>query len=238
MERNYNTQFIRSLFDTGSAANVSPNVERNSAIVCGGSRGDLILRFTYQNQTTLTQNNLRVRWIDLTTISRNNPNFTAILDLLDSTAATRNLFVNNGRDISAGPAGGQNDPAPSGDGIVNANPAGGAGVKTTRGTYVEGVDKTPPVLGYPSSSLGAQNFRQLNPSYSDTDGSPGTPCRVGGFNSGTVATPPTGANVNNAGVTNTGLPAALVPGGSLSLEHRFGVIRQGKFLIVGIIESN
>src|SRR3984893_11918062 len=147
IERNYNTQFIRSLFDTGSAANVSPNIERNSQIVCGGSRGDLILRFTYKNQTTLTQNNLRVRWIDIATINRTNPNFTAILDLLDSTAATRNLFVNNGADKRAvtTPAS-ANEPAPSGDGITNALPAGGAGVKTVRGTYVEGVDKTPQVL--------------------------------------------------------------------------------------------
>src|SRR5207253_46344 len=84
IERNYNTQFIRSLFDTASAANVSPNIERNSQIVCGGSRGDLLLRFSYRNQTTITQNNLRVRWIDLSTINRANPNFTAVLDLLDS----------------------------------------------------------------------------------------------------------------------------------------------------------
>src|SRR6266550_7619574 len=138
IERNYNTQFIRSLFDTGSAANVSPNIERNSAIVCGGSRGDLILRFTYKNNTTLTQNNLRVRWIDLATINRANPNFTAILDLLDSTAATRSLFVNNGKDIRSGTT--QNDPTPSADGITNAVAAGGPGVKTVRGTYVEGVD--------------------------------------------------------------------------------------------------
>ena len=71
-----------------------------------------------------------------------------------------------------------------------------------RGTYVEGVDKTPPVLGYSSTLFGTQNFRQVNPSFNDTDGSPGTPCRVGGFNSATVATAPTGPNVNNAGVNH------------------------------------
>ena len=250
IERNYNTQFIRSLFDTGSAANVSPNVERNSQIVCGGSRGDLILRFTYKNQTTLTQNNLRVRWIDISTFLRFNPTFTATLDLLDATAATKNLFVNAGRDIRTGPTAAQNDPAPSGDGITNEKAAGGPGVKTVRGTYVEGVDKTPPVLGYTSLLLGTQNFRQVNPSITDSGGNQGTPCRVGGFNSATVATPPTvllppkephapsTAAVVNQGVTTTALPAPLVPGGSISLEHRFGVIRQGRFLIVGIIESN
>ena len=146
------------------------------------------------------------------------------------------MFVNNGRDLSTGTT--QNDPTPSGDGITNAVAAGGAGVKTVRGTYVEGVDKTPQVLGYPSSFLGTQNFRQVNSSIVDIDGNQGTPCRVGGFNSATVDTAPTGSNVNNAGVTTTALPAPLVPGGSISLEHRFGVIRQGKFLIVGIIESN
>ncbi len=237
IERNYNTQFIRSLFDTGSAANVSPNIERNSQVVCGGSRGDLILRFTYKNQTTLTQNNLRVRWIDITTINRSNPNFGAVLDLLDSTAQLRNLFVNNGRDLRATttPAT-ANDPAPSGDGITNDKAAGGAGVKTVRGTYVEGVDKTPPVLlGLPP---GQGNFRQVNSSLTDAELSQGTPCRVGGFNSATVATAPTGPNVNNQGVTTTALPAPLVNNGSISLEHRFGVIRQGQFLIVGIIESN
>jgi len=243
IERNYNTQFIRSSFDTGSAIDVSPNRERNGGIVCGGSRGDLILRFTYRNNTTLTQNNLKVRWIDLSTINRNNPNFTAVIDLLDSTAATRNLFVNNGRDVRTGAAAGQNDPAPSADGITNAVAAGGAGVKTVRGTYVEGVDKTPPVVYVspnPPANFGftTQNFRQVNPSLIDTDGSQGTPCRVGGFNSATVATPPTGPNVNNQGVTTSALPAPLVQGGSISLEHRFGVIRQGQFLIVGIIESN
>src|SRR3989442_2705359 len=174
IERNYNTQFIRSLFDTGSAFNVSPNVERNSQIVCGGSRGDLLLRFSYKNQTTLTQNNLRVRWIDISTINRANPNFTAVLDLLDSTAQTRNLFVNNGADKRAvtTPAS-ANDPAPSGDGITNALPAGGAGVKTVRGTYVEGIDKTPQVVytptNPPSGFAGTQNFRQLNLTITDTD---------------------------------------------------------------------
>src|SRR6202158_5681525 len=147
IERNFTPQFIRSLFDTGSAGNVSPNIERNSQVVCGGSRGDLLLRFTYKNQTTLTQNNLRVRWIDISTINRGNASFTAVLDLLDSTAATRNLFVNNGADKRAVTTPGTaNDPAPSGDGITNALPAGGAGVKTVRGTYVEGVDKTHPVV--------------------------------------------------------------------------------------------
>jgi len=241
IERNYNSQFLRSLFDTGSAANVSPNIERNSQVVCAGSRGDLLLRFTYKNATTLTQNNLRVRWIDISTINRNNASFTAVLDLLDSTSATRNLFVNNGADKRAvtTPAS-ANDPAPSGDGITNALPAGGAGVKTVRGTYVEGVDKTPQVLGYSSNFVGftPQNFRQVNPSFTDLSGTTGTPCRAGGFNSATVATAPTGPNVNNAGVTTTALPASLVNGGSISLEHRFGVIRQGQFLIVGIIESN
>ena len=243
IERNYNTQFIRSLFDTGSAANVSPNVERNSQIVCGSSRGDLLLRFSYKNQTTLTQNNLRVRWIDISTLGRNNANFPAILDLLDSTAATRNLFVNNGADKRAvtTPAS-ANDPAPSGDGITNALPAGGAGVKTVRGTYVEGVDKNPQVFynggSFPPFGFVIQNFRQVNPTETDLNGSPGTPCRVGGFNSATVATAPTGPNVNNAGITTTALPAPLVNNGTISLEHRFGVIRQGKFVIVGIIESN
>jgi len=243
VERNYNTHFIRSSFDTGSAIDVSPNRERNSQIVCGGSRGDLILRFTYKNQTTLTQNNLRVRWIDISTVLRFNPEFNAVIDLLDSTAATRSVFVNNGRDVRTGAAAGQNDPAigdgsPSADGITNSVAAGGAGVKAVRGTYVEGVDKTPQVLGYSSDFVGIQNFRQVNPSITDTNGTQGTPCRVGGFNSATVATPPTGPNVNNAGVTTPALPAPLVPAGSISLEHRFGVIRQGKFLIVGIIESN
>ena len=238
IERNYNSQFLRSLFDTGSAFNVSPNVERNSQIVCGGSRGDLLLRFTYKNATTLTQNNLRVRWIDISTVNRSNANFTAVLDLLDSTAATRSLFVNNGADKRATttPAT-ANDPAPSGDGITNDKPAGGAGVKAVRGTYVEGVNKTPPVatsLPNPPAGIGVggQNFNQVNPTYTDTDPNPGTPCRVGGFNSATVATAPV------ANVTTTALPASLVNNGSISLEHRFGVIRQGQFLIVGIIESN
>jgi hypothetical protein len=234
VERNYNTQFLRSLFDTGSAANVSPNIERNSQIVCGGSKGDLVLRFTYKNSTGVVQNNLRVRWIDMSTVNRNNASFTAVLDLLDSTAATRTVAVNNGSDTPT------NDPAPSGDGIVNTTAAGSDGVKVARGTYVEGVDKTPPVLAYvvtsPSSgnftATTNQNFRQVNPSFTDTDGSPGSPCRVGGFNSATVAAPPT------AGVTTTALPAPLVNGGSISLEHRFGVIKQGTFVIVGIIESN
>jgi len=241
IERNFTSQFIRSSFDTGSAIDVSPNRERNGAIVCGGSRGDLILRFTYKNQTTLTQNNLKVRWIDLSTINRGNGNFPAVIDLLDSTAATRNLFVNNGRDIRTGT--GANDPAPIADGITNDKAAGGSGVKTVRGTYVEGVDKTPAVVYVspnPPATFGfsTQNFRQVNPSFIDADGSQGTPCRVGGFNSGTVATPPVGPNVNNQGVTTPALPAPLVNGGSISLEHRFGVIRQGQFLIVGIIESN
>jgi hypothetical protein len=233
LERNYNTQFLRSLFDTGSAANVSPNIERNSQIVCGGSKGDLVLRFTYKNNTGVVQNNLRVRWIDMSTVNRNNASFTAVLNLLDSTAATKQVAVNNGSDTT-------NDPAPSGDGIVDGTAAGGDGVKVVRGTYVEGVDKTPPVLGYvvtsPSSgnftSTTNQNFRQVNPTFTDTDGSPGSPCRVGGFNSANVAAPPT------AGVTTTALPAPLGAGGSISLEHRFGVIKQGTFVVVGIIESN
>ena len=174
IERNYNTQFIRTLFDTGSAANVSPNIERNSSIVCGGSRGDLVLRFTYRNNTTLNQSNLRVRWIDISTINRNGA-ATSVIDLLDATAATKKLFVANGRDVTTTATG--NDPTaapgdgsggnPAGDGITNQKAAGGAGVKTVRGTYVEGVDKTPPVLGYASNFLGftPQNFRQVNPSF-------------------------------------------------------------------------
>jgi hypothetical protein len=256
-ERNFNTQFIRSLFDTGTPANQSPNIERNSTIVCGGSRGDLILRFTYRNATTLNQTNLKVRFIDLPTFNRLNPGATSVLDLLDATAVTRKVFVNNGRDTAGGtgnnvgndPAGAPTDGSggnPAGDGIVNHKAAGGAGVKTVRGTYVEGVDKTPPVAYFSTNPLGfapfTQNFRQVNPSLTDTDGSSGTPCRVGGINSATVATPPTGPNVNNAGVTTPALPAVLrgdiPPGGSISLEHRFGVIRAGTFLIVGIIESN
>jgi len=243
LERNFNTQFIRSNFDTGSAIDVSPNRERNGGIVCGGSRGDLILRFSYKNQTTLTQSNLKVRWIDLSGINRGNANFSAVIDLLDSTAATRNLFVNAGKDIRTGTTPPQNDPAPSADGITNANAAGGAGVKTVRGTYVEGVDKTPAVVYVnpnPPAAFGfaTQNFRQVNPSLVDIEGSQGTPCRVGGFNSGTVATPPVGPSAFNQGVTTAALPAPLVNNGSISLEHRFGVIRQGQFLIVGIIESN
>jgi hypothetical protein len=254
VERNFLTQFIRTLFDTGSAANVSPNIERNSSIVCGGSRGDLVLRFTYRNNTTLNQSNLRVRWVDISTINRNNASFTSVLDLLDSTAATKKLFVSNGRDVTTTATG--NDPTaapsdgsggnPAGDGIVNQKAAGGAGIKTVRGTYVEGVDKTPPVTytptNPPSGFTGTQQFRQVNPSIVDSDPNPGTPCRIGGFNSATVATPPVGPNVNNQGITTTALPATLrgdvPPGGSISLEHRFGVIRQGQFLIVGIIESN
>ena len=116
-------------------------------------------------------------------------------------------------------------------------------MKVVRGTYVEGVDKTPQVLAYVVTSPSAgnftsvtnQNFRQVNPTFTDTGGGQGSPCRVGGFNSATVATPPTGAA---PGVTTTALPAPLVPSGSISLEHRFGVIRQGTFLVVGIIESN
>jgi len=234
VERNYTSQFIRSLFDTGSAGNVSPNVERHSQIVCGGSKGELILRFTYRNQTGLTQNNFRVRWIDASTVNRNNLSFTSVLDLLDATAATKLIAVNNGQDVPA------NDPAPSGDGIVNAGTAGGEGVKVVRGTFVEAVNKTPQVLNYvvtsPSpgnfTSTTNQNFRQVNPTFTDTDGSQGSPCRVGGFNSATVAAPPT------AGVTTTALPAPLVSSGGISLEHRFGVIKQGTFLLVGIIESN
>ena len=211
----------------------------------------MILRFTYRNNTTLNQSNLRVRWVDISTINRNGA-ATSVLDLLDSTAATKKLFVANGRDVTTTATG--NDPTaapgdgsggnPAGDGIVNQKAAGGAGVKTVRGTYVEGVDKTPQVLGYASNFLGftPQNFRQVNPSFKDTDNPPGVPCRVGGFNSATVATAPVGPNVNNQGTTTTTLPAVLrgnvAPGGSISLEHRFGVIRQGQFLIVGIIESN
>lgn len=260
LERNYGTQFIRSLFDTGSAANVSPNTERNSMIVCGGSRGDLILRFTYRNALGINQSNLRVRFIDLSTLNRNNPAATAILDLLDTNfvspglPGTRNVFVNNGRDNTTIATG--NDPTvapgdgsggnPSGDGIVNHKAAGGAGAKVVRGTFVEGVDKTPPVTYTPTNPppmfSGTQQFRQVNPSWTDLDGSQGTPCRVGGFNSATVAFPPMGPNANNAGVTTTVLPAilrgAIPPGGSISLEHRFGVIRAGSFVIVGIIESN
>jgi hypothetical protein len=236
VERNYTTHFIRSLFDTGSPANISPNIERNSQVVCGGPKGDLVLRFSYKNQTGTNQNNLRVRWIDLSTVNRGNGIYPSVLDLLDSTTATKKIAVNTGSDNV------NNDPVPSGDGIVNANAAGGEGVKSARGTYVEGVDKTPQVLGYAVTSPPAgnpnftsmtnQNFRQVNPAFTDTDGSPGSPCRIGGVNSATVASPPTGA------VTTTVLPAPLGPSGVISLEHRFGVIKQGTFLIVGIIESN
>jgi len=260
-ERNYNTQFLRSLFDTGSAANVSPNIERNTMIVCGGTRGDLVLRYTYRNATGVNQSNLRVRYIDLPTINRNNPGSTAVLDLLDAnlagasgTPGTRRVFVNNGRDNTTTATG--NDPTaapgdgsggnPAGDGITNQKAGGGAGVKVVRGTYVEGVDKTPQVIYTPTNPpagfTGAQAFRQVNPTLTDTDGSQGTPCRVGGINSATVSVAPTGGSATNAGITTTALPATLrgdiAPGGSISLEHRFGVIRQGTYLIVGIIESN
>jgi len=251
-ERNFNTQFIRSAFDTGSAIDVSPNRERNSQIVCGSSRGDLILRFTYKNNTGLNQNNLRVRWVDISTLTRNNPNFNSIIDLLDATQATRRLFVNNGRDIT-GTAGTAtaNDPSapptadptllgnPSGDGIVNSRAAGGAGEKVVRGTYVEGVNKNPVVVygggSAPPFGFVVQNFRQVNPTETDLSANPGSPCRIGGLNSATVANPPTGGPPST---TTTALPATLPVGGSISLEHRFGVIKQGQFLIVGIIESN
>lgn len=253
-ERNFNTQFIRSAFDTGSAIDVSPNRERNSQIVCGSSRGDLILRFTYKNNTGLAQGNLKVRWVDISTLTRNNANFNSIIDLLDSTQATRRLFVNNGRDINTGTSAAalaaQNDPPlapgdgsggnPALDGIVNARPAGGAGEKTVRGTYVEGVNKNPTVTysggSFPPFGFVVQNFRQVNPTETDLSGNSGTPCRVGGLNSGTVATPPTAGP--SPTTTTSALPASLPIGGSISLEHRFGVIKQGQFLIVGIIESN
>jgi hypothetical protein len=253
-ERNFNTQFLRSAFDTGSAVDVSPNRERNSQIVCGSSRGDLILRFTYKNNTGLAQSNLRVRWVDISTLTRNNPNFTSIIDLLDSTQATRRLFVNNGRDINTGTSAAalaaQNDPPlapgdgsggnPANDGIVNARPAGGAGEKTVRGTFVEGVNKNPTVTynggSFPPFGFVVQNFRQVNPTETDLNANPGSPCRVGGLNSATVAAPPTAAP--SPTTTTTALPATLPVGGSISLEHRFGVIKQGQFLIVGIIESN
>lgn len=238
-ERNFITQFVRSAFDTGSAIDVSPNRERNSTIVCGSSRGDLILRFTYRNNTGLPQGNLKVRWVDLSTLTRNNPNFSAIIDLLDSTQATRRLFVTNGRDIT-GSGATANDPSPTGDGIVNSRAAGGAGEKVVRGTYVEGVNKSPTVVygggSFPPFAFVVQNFRQVNPTETDLLGNPGTPCRVGGLNSATVATPPTAAP--SPTTTTSALPATLPVGGSISLEHRFGVIKQGQFLIVGIIESN
>jgi hypothetical protein len=231
MERNYNTQFIRSLFDTGSKFNVSPNIERNSQIVCGGPLGDLTLRFTYKNNTSLAQTNLRIRWIDLSTINRNNPlALNAVIELLDSlnspVGPTRRLFVNIGKDTDAFTfpavaATAQNDPTPSGDGITNANAASRhSGVKTVRHTYVEGVN---PSLIY-----------SVLPPLADIHF--GSPCRVGGFNSASVARPPT--PLGPPSVTTAALPAPVVPGGSISLEHRFGVIKQGKFLLVGIIESN
>lgn len=251
-ERNYNSAFIRSLFDTGTASNQTPNTERGSGIVCGGPRGDLILRFSYKNQTTLTQSNLRVRWIDMPAINRSSLGTgagTSVLDLLDSTApgGFRRVFVNSGKDtnpstIPAVAAGSQNDPAPSGDGITNATAAGGAGVKTARGTYVEGVTKTPSVSSAnpnPQTGFGpGQLFTQVNPTW-DTTGDINTqgpnPCRVGGLNSATVSTAPAGAT--SASPTTTAIPA-LAPSGVISLEHRFGVIRAGSFVVVGIIESN
>jgi hypothetical protein len=273
-ERNYTTQFVRSVFDTGAAANVTPNTERSSGIVCGGSRGDITLRFSYKNQTTVAQTNLRVRWIDLSTINRGNASFSSIIDLLDSTApgGVRRVFVRNGRDLNplatgsgAAAVAAQNDPAadpgggvggnPSNDGIVNGRAAGGPGVKTARGTYVEGVAKTPPVSAAntnPQPGFGAgQNFSQVNPVWDATSAFPTpdpntqgpSPCRVGGFNSATVATTPTATTIPGStpgapGVTSTSLPAVLPANGSISLEHRFGIIRQGGFLLVGIIESN
>jgi hypothetical protein len=284
-ERNYNTQMTRSLFDTLVSDQQTPNRERSSGVVCGGSRGDLVFRFTYKNLTTVAQANLRVRFIDLSTINRTgapaqvNPAAAAvppntavsILDLLDSTApgGVRRVFVRNGRDLNASTgtaAAGQNDPTvapgdgsggnPSFDGIVNSRAAGGAGVKTARGTYVEGVAKSPQVLAYanpnPQSGFGpGQQFTQVNPVYDATSTFPAldpntqgaSPCRVGGLNSATVSTPPSGAVIPNGSPgsplsTTTALPAALPINGSISLEHRFGVIRQGSYLIVGIIESN
>jgi hypothetical protein len=195
-----------------------------------------------------------VRWIEISTLTRNNPNFTSIIDLLDSTQATRLLFVNNGRDLNTGTSAAaiaaQNDPPvapsdgsggnPANDGIVNARPAGGAGVKVVRGTYVEGGNKNPAVVynggSFPPFSFVIQNFRQVNPTETDLSSSPGSPCRIGGLNSATVATPPTSGP--SPTTTTSNLPATLPVGGSISLEHRFGVIKQGQFLIVGIIESN
>jgi len=240
IERNFNTAFGAVLFDTGSAANVSPNIERNSQPVCGGSRGDVILRRTYKNTTTLTQTNLRIRWVQLSTLGNS---AAPVLTVLDSTAPTRSLFVQNGRDIRTGTAALQNDPAPSGDGITNSVAAGGAGVKAVRGTYVEGVDKTPPValptnLTNPPTGIGAggQLFQQVNPTWTDTEGNPNSPCRVGGVNSANVATPPTGPAPST---TTTALPSGgVVNNGSISLEHRFGVIRGGTTVVLGIIESN
>jgi hypothetical protein len=270
-ERNYTTQFVRSAFDAGAGASVTPNTERSSGIICGGSRGDLTLRFTYKNLTTVAQTNLRVRWIDLSTINRGNPSFPSIIDLLDSTApgGVRRVFVRNGRDLNplatgsgAAAVAAHNDPAadpgggvggnPSLDGIVNGRPAGGPGVKTVRGTYVEGVAKTPQI-SYAATTNPAPNFSgfqwfsQVNPVWemsTDLRTQGPSPCRVGGLNSATVAavptaTPlplPTGVPAPNA--TTTALPATLPVNGSISLEHRFGIIRQGGFLLVGIIESN
>jgi hypothetical protein len=247
VERNYNTQFIRSLLDPGSLSFLSPNRVQIVTPVCGGPQGYLILRFTYKNMTGFTQNNLRVRWIDVSTINRGNLNYPGVLDLLDSIGpAVKTLPVVLTSDLLT------NDPflgpgSPFGDGITNANAAGGAGNKRFRSTYVEGVNKTPQVLGYavtsPPTGFGVsalipgfgsanQSFKQVNPTWTDLGGSPGTPCRVGGFNSATVAKPPT------LGITTTALPAQLVPGGSISLEHRFGIIQSGGFTMMGIIESN
>jgi hypothetical protein len=263
-ERNYTTQFVRSLFEIGSAQNVTPNTERSSGIVCGGSRGDLTLRFTYKNLTTVAQTNLRVRWIDLSTINRANPSASSILDLLDSTApgGVRRVFVRTGRDLNGltgTAAADQNDPGtapgdgsggnPSLDGIVNGRPAGGPGVKTVRGTYVEGVAKTPQIT-YSANNpapgfTGFQWFSQVNPIWdtsTDVRTQGPTPCRVGGLNSATVAAVPTTTPIPTVqpgpNATTTALPATLPVNGSISLEHRFGVIRQGQFLIIGIIESN
>jgi hypothetical protein len=241
IERNHTTKFIRSLFDPFFTAAQAPNRFQNPPPVCGGPNGELILRFTYKNLTGLTQNNLRVRWIDLSTINRGNPNYTAVLDLLDSTPpAVKTLLVVLTRDLAS------NDPWPTGDGITNASPPGGfgLGIKRVRGTYVEGVYKTPtvsyfatapppgfggPFLG-PGSGPAIQVFTQVNPTWTYLVS--GTPCRIGGLNSATVATPPA------FGVTTTALPAPIVPGGSISLEHRFGIIGSGGFVMMGIIESN
>lgn len=246
IERNYNTKFIRSLFDPVSLPFVPPNRVQMAPPICGGPFGELILRFTYKNLTGSTQTKLRVRWIELSTINRANPNYLGVLNLLDSTGpGVKSLFVLGGRDTTFPPFF-ANDPFPSGDGITNANPAGGAGVKRVRGTYVEGVNKTPPVayvatapppgFGGPFLGPGAgpaiQIFAQVNPTWTDLGGASGSPCRVGGFNSATVARPPT------AGVTTTTLPAPLVNNGSISLEHRFGIIKTGGFTMMGIIESN
>jgi hypothetical protein len=249
IERNYNTRFLMSLFDPGSLAFKSPNrVQNITSIVCGGPQGDLILRFTYKNLTGSAQN-LRVRWIELSTINRNNTVYTGVLNLLDSTGPTvKTLGVIKTWDITF-PLSLANDPPPTGDGITNANPPGEMGpdgIKRVRSTYVEGVNKTPPVAyvatapppGFGGPLLGPgvgtaiQVFAQVNPTWTDLNASAGTPCRVGGLNSATVAKPPTG------GVTTTALPAPIVPGGSISLEHRFGIIKSGGFAMMGIIESN